>query len=381
MTNARRSTEILIIGAGPSGAALAVWLAELGVECLLVDRAHFPRRKPCASCFSPRCFPLLRRLGLEDTVRTGQQLQFIEVQNEKARVRFDTASNAFGPDFHVFPRPEFDRLLVEKARALHIPVLEGVSIEGLKRSGNRVVGAHSQGWEFEAKATVVATGAFSRFLPAAHRKQMLSYQTLIGWYEGLADLDPLTTDSFAAPWLLGSGWIFPESHDRVNVGIMVHERQLKARGNNIHRLFDAYCSSPFARERLRGARRVGPLQGSPIRYTVHPTGICDDGFLMVGEACLLTHPLTGEGISQALRSAALAAEILVSAHREGTYNRELLLPYEQGIENLFGRNFWKGQFLRRWMDRPVPLGIAIRLACRWPTLHDQLAKRLHRLVL
>ena len=39
-------TEALIIGAGPAGASLAVWLAEQGWDCTLVDRARFPRKKP-----------------------------------------------------------------------------------------------------------------------------------------------------------------------------------------------------------------------------------------------------------------------------------------------------------------------------------------------
>lgn len=47
---------------------------------------------------------------------------------------------------------------------------------------------------------------------------MRSYQALVGWFEGLADPDPFTTDSFTAPWLLGSGWIFPESDRRASCG-------------------------------------------------------------------------------------------------------------------------------------------------------------------
>jgi menaquinone-9 beta-reductase len=381
MRHDRFETEVLIVGAGPSGGALAVWLAERGVQCLLVDRARFPRRKPCASCFSPRCFPLLKRLGLEDTVRTGQQLRYIEVQSEKSRARFDTLVNPLGPDFYVFPRLEFDRLLVEKAKSLHVPLLEGVTIEGLTREGGVVTGACGGGMEFRARVTVIATGAFSRFLPASHRREMRTYQTLIGWYEGFSDLDPAVTDSFTAPWLQGSGWIFPESPQRVNVGVMVHERLLRASGSNLRGLFEAYCASPFVRERLQGARRVGALRGSPIRYSLRPEGICADGFLMVGEACLLTHPLTGEGISQALRSAALAAEVLAEAHDQGAYNREVLRPYESGVRRLFRLNFRKGAFLRGWLDRPAPLEIAVSLARSSSRFHGWVERKLHRIVL
>ena len=377
----KHHTEVLIVGAGPAGAALAVWLARKGVECLLVDRARFPRRKPCASCFSPLCLPWLRDLGLEGEVRTGQRIRYIEVQSPKSFLRFDTANNPLGSSFHVFPRIEFDRLLVEKARALGVPLLEGIPVESLVSEGGAVVGARGNGMEFRARVTVVATGSFTRFLPAEHRPDVRTYQTLIGWYEGVADLDPLITDSFTAPWLLGSGWVFPESPRSANVGIMVHEALRKASRASLRELFEAYCETPFVKKRLKGAKRAGPLRGSPIRYSLRPKGICGDGFLMVGEACLLTQPLTGEGISQALSSAALAAEVLGRERGTSPCRREQLRPYEDGIRERFGRDFRKAGFLRRWLDRPVPLEAGISLVRRVPGLHAWIEKRLHRVVL
>ena len=373
--------EALIIGAGPSGSALSIWLAQQGWDCILVDRARFPRRKPCAGCFSPRCFPHLKKLGLDEVVRAGQQIRFIDLQAPGVTVRFDTAKSPVGSSFHVFPRESFDRILVERARSCSVRLLEGTPIEGLVTEKGRVVGARGNGVEIRAKVTVVATGAFSRFLPSDWRKEVRTYQTLVGWYEGFSDLDPFVTDSFTAPWLMGSGWIFPESDRRANVGIMVHADRLRATRKNLRDLFHAYCETTIAQERLKGAKRVGPLLGNPIRYTLRPRGICGDGFLMVGEACLLTQPLTGEGISQALRSAALAAEVLAGARSAESYTCEELQPYAQGISRMFGKNFWKGGFLRRWMDRPFPLHTAISLARGHTGWRQWLERRLHRIVL
>lgn len=380
MTN-RRHTKVLIVGAGPAGAGLAIRLAQKGVDCLLVDRARFPRRKPCAGCFSPRCFPWLSRLGLEETVKTGQQIRYIEVQSRKSSVRLDTACNPLGSSFYVFPRVEFDRLLVEKAKALGVPLLEGVQIESLRREGGAVVGARGRDQEFAARVTVVATGACSRFLPPEFRREVRTYQSLIGWYDGIADLDALVTDSFTAPWLQGSGWVFPESPRGANVGIMVHEDLLRKSRGNLRRLFEAYCETPFVSRRLRGATRVGNLRGSPIRTCTRPKGICGDGFLMVGEACLLTQPLTGEGISQALSSAALAADVLGRDPGAPPCRREELRPYEEGVRDRFQRDFRKAAFLRRWLDRPMPLEAGLSLVRRSPGLRAWIEKRLDRVVL
>ena len=108
-------TEALVIGAGPAGAALAVWLAEQGWDCILADKARFPRRKPCAGCFSARSFPLLKLLGLEGTVKeAGQPIRFVHVQTPHRSVLFDTVREPAEPLFYVFPRERFDALLEDR---------------------------------------------------------------------------------------------------------------------------------------------------------------------------------------------------------------------------------------------------------------------------
>lgn len=383
LTTMKRSlyAEALIIGAGPAGTSLATWLAEEGWDCLLVDRARFPRRKPCAGCLSPRCLPFLKRLGLEETVRSGQRIRFIDVQTPNRSVRFDTAKNPLGSDFYVIPRERLDRLLLEKARSRSVRVFEGVSVEGLRRQAGRVVGAYAKDQEIRAKVTVIATGANSRFLPLEERPKVRTYQALIGWFEGLCDPDPSTTDIFTAPWLMGSGWIYPESAGRANAGIMVHADLLKASGKSLRELFQRYCSSPSAQRRLEGATRVGTLAGGPIRYALRPEGICGDGFLMIGEASLLTHPLSGEGISQAFRSAAVAARVLQDAREEKAFAGEVLEPYRRGIREMFRRNFWKAGLVRKWIDRPWCLSASIALTRRGPGMKPWVERRLNRIVL
>ncbi|MFC1889256.1 NAD(P)/FAD-dependent oxidoreductase [Thermodesulfobacteriota bacterium] len=372
-------SEALIIGAGPAGASLAVWLAKEGWDCILVDRATFPRKKPCASCFSPHCFPFLERLGLADMVRTGQLVRYVDLQTPNRSARIDATRHPFGPSFYVYQRVEFDALLVDHARMLSVRIMEGVSIDGLLRKDGRVVGARAGDEEFRADVTVVATGSNMKFLPANYRPSVRAYQTITGWYQGYSD--PETTDSFTAPWLMGTGWLYPESVERANVGIMVHEDLLRASEKNLRTLFEAYLETPYIRERLKRAKQIGRLSGSPIRYTMRPEGIVDDGLIMIGEACLLTHPNTGEGISQAFRSADAAVKTLRNAREAGTYDRESLQPYSTGIESMFGRNFRKAALMRRWTDNPFLYETTVMAARRLPVVTHWFEKRLDRLAL
>jgi 2-polyprenyl-6-methoxyphenol hydroxylase-like FAD-dependent oxidoreductase len=61
--------EVLVVGAGPAGSAVAAALASRGHEVLLVDRARFPRPKPCGEYMSPACDALLAELGVAAGLR------------------------------------------------------------------------------------------------------------------------------------------------------------------------------------------------------------------------------------------------------------------------------------------------------------------------
>jgi len=323
----------------------------------------------------------LKRLGLEETVLSGQVIRYASAQTPRRSVLLDVTRQPFGPMFYVYPREVFDGMLVDRARALPVRLLEGVAIQGLVREGMRVIGARAKDLEIRAGITVVATGSNTKFLPPECKKGMRTYQTLTGWFEGLPAPEHTTTDSFTAPWLMGTGWVFPEPDGRANVGVMVHEHLLRASGKNLRDVYRAYLESQFARERLRDAEQVGRLEGSPIRYTLRPEGIVDDGLLLVGEACLLTHPLTGEGISQAFQSADLASRVLGEARVAGRFDREALLPYSRGIRKMFGKTFRNAGIVRFLNDRPFLLEASV-LTARWfPPAKWIFEKRLDRILI
>ena len=61
--------DVLVVGAGPAGAAAAFWLAERGHSVLVVDKKVFPREKTCGDGLTPRAVRQLDDMGLADPLR------------------------------------------------------------------------------------------------------------------------------------------------------------------------------------------------------------------------------------------------------------------------------------------------------------------------
>src|SRR5678816_73351 len=63
--------DVLVVGGGPAGSSIAHALAARGVDVLVVDRAHFPRPKPCAEYLSPEASRILFAMGALDAVEAS----------------------------------------------------------------------------------------------------------------------------------------------------------------------------------------------------------------------------------------------------------------------------------------------------------------------
>src|SRR5262249_14602194 len=125
--------DVLVAGAGPAGVAAALTAARHGLDVVLLDRAHFPRDKPCGEGLLPNALEALARLRLLGRVRQiACPLEAIafEVGDASARAPIE----ALGVE-----RRRLDALLVEAARA-ELTVLEGVAAEAPILEGKRVVG-------------------------------------------------------------------------------------------------------------------------------------------------------------------------------------------------------------------------------------------------
>jgi geranylgeranyl reductase family protein len=330
--------DVVVVGAGPAGAATAILLAERGHAVTLLDKAAFPRPKICGEYLSPEAARVLDRLGVLKAVDAAgaQPLHGMRITAPDGTVidgTYPTGGRWRGYRDHALalPREVFDRLLVERARALPIDVRERQRVTGLLREGDRVVGVQAED-EDGARVDVAArlvVGADGRASVVAralglvrpHRLRRLALIQYVSGVDGLGDRGEIFVDppdysilNPVAPGLVNLSLVVPLAHATPFRGRL--EAFLGARIKQLRHL----------PARVAGMRAEGPLRVmGPLAYRVAEPRV--GGVLLAGDAAGFYDPFTGEGLFTALRSAELLAEVAHPALTRDDLSPGALAPY------------------------------------------------------
>jgi geranylgeranyl reductase family protein len=300
----RESRDVVVVGAGPAGAACALTLACRGIEPLVLDRARFPRSKACAGGLSPAARGCLEELDLwDDVVFETHHIDSFRLESPSA-VPVTVRGAAEG---WVIPRRKLDAIAVEKVRRTGAEIREGVkvlSVDARERAEVRT----DDGRVIEARWVVIAAGAAWRRRMDGRRGRKI--HSMLAWFRGV-DHDPHTIEmQFTRELYPLYGWVFPEPGGICNVGIGIESSRLK--GRPLGDVFRRFLARRLG-ARMDGAEMIGRPAGFPILAAAWPANPGRPRVLLAGEAARLVNPLTGEGIAAALRSGILAGRAVASA--------------------------------------------------------------------
>ena len=351
--------RVVVVGAGPAGSAAAMTLARSPrLEVVLVDRATFPRRKACGSGLSPWALALLDELEVGDLVRRAAYPIRAALIGAGQRPVIELRG---GEEAAVLLRERLDDLLAQEAVRRGARLVEGTLVRGLAREGDRVVGVLTSDGELEADAVVDASGANTR-LSREPARPGRTLNAIMGWYEGfpaVSDAVELYFDPVVRPWY---GWVFPESDDRVNVGICYAPGP---DGANARERFAEFVEERLG-DRVRSAEPIGDLVGHPIATTGRPTALSQEGVLVAGEAGRLVDAATAEGIHHALASGLVAGTLLGElAERGERPSAAALAPFTRLVRRRVGLRLRAGELLLGALRTPV-LDVALQLGSRRP---------------
>src|SRR6202035_2848640 len=144
MENDMSQTGVLIVGAGPTGLALALWLTRLGVKVRIVDRTAEPGTTSRALAVQARTLELYRQLDLtQAVVERGHRVPAVNlwVRGEAAaRLSFETVGAGLTPYpfLHIFPQDQHEKLLIERLQALGVTVERQTELVGFTDENDRI---------------------------------------------------------------------------------------------------------------------------------------------------------------------------------------------------------------------------------------------------
>lgn len=284
--------DVVIVGASVAGCRAALTLADAGVEVLLVDRAEFPRWKPCAGGITLKAKPYLDP-PLWDLVQCTMTGAYLTLGSD-----YETHVRTAEPLGWTVHRESFDETHLELARSRPgVETVLGVTVRDVRENADAVVVETDRG-PITARAVVGADGAksiVSRALPG-HDERPMGFA-----YEGEARAsgsrlhDDILFDFRRFP--RGYGWIFPKG-DHYSLGGFVYARQLP----EVKRLYEEFSAENGYVECPETYR----TRGHPVALGGKPRRLNSGRIVLAGEAGSLVDPLTGEGIYYALRSGHLA---------------------------------------------------------------------------
>jgi flavin-dependent dehydrogenase len=212
---------------------------------------------------------------------------------------------------------------------------------------------------------VVATGAHLGTVQALglYRSSNVTKLAMRAYYALPSDLDidPYLQIHLEQNLLPYYGWVFPVDARTLNIGVGA-DRSEQGEGQ-LRAAFECFIDrNPQVREQLVGAKQVDRLRGWPMRTGFLHRRTYDDGVLAVGEAAGLVDPLTGEGISFALQSGALAAEAACEALAEGNVSSAKLSAYGRALQRRYAAYFRYTQLLRSRVRDPGLADVLVALA-------------------
>ena len=358
--------DVIVVGGGPAGASAAREMAVAGARVQLLDRAHFPRNKPCGGAVSIRAlkrFPWLEPALPRITTTRLSRLYLEAPAGDGITLTSRT------PAALMIRRIEFDALLLSLAQEAGAEIIQGVDITRAHEMDQSVVLRSRDGRTFEAPMVIAADGVNG---PVGRRLRLNP-----GWSSTAVAIDmmeetPREQLRCVDPGLLwvaygyggaeGYAYVFPkETHVNVGIGYVLdyYRTRVSPHPWDLQRSFTSELVRRHVLDGTSSRTHFTPYMipvGGPLPVTATRR------VMLAGDAGGFVNGITAEGIYYAMVSGSLAGRAVLAGSTEG---------YERRWRREIGAELRDAVLVQRYLlTTPARVDGLIAAARRAPDLAD-----------
>jgi menaquinone-9 beta-reductase len=390
-----RVHDVVVVGAGPAGAACAYWLADAGWDVVVVEKKEFPREKTCGDGLTPRAVRQLADMGLEGALAGSHRYTGLRAFGFGHSVEMRWPEHPNFPDYgYTITRHDLDGMVAAHAAEAGATLLQGTEVvapvldESTSTSGPLPaltgVTVREKGRDtlraISGRYVVVADGSNSRIgrmLGTARRRDLPLGMALRGYYRSERHDDPfieshLDIRDAEGNVVPGYGWIFPMGDGRINVGVGLLSTDQRWKGLNTTNLMDAFVGYAPPSWGLSPETSLGPPTGGklPMGLSVGPRAGAN--VLVAGDAGGVINPFNGEGIAYGYETGRLAAAAL--GHALSGEGVAALADYDRELDAAYGPYFKVARAFVHLISHPEAMRLCVSLGMRSELVMKQLLR-------
>jgi geranylgeranyl reductase family protein len=371
-------TDVLIIGAGPAGSSAALFLANQGISCTIVDKENFPRDKICGDALSGKVVEVLNKLNPEYAQELNLHQKFLDSwgvtfvapSGEALRVPFKSGHvETKNPPGFISKRIDFDNWLIEKMK--QNPVIhffENTEIRNYTRHANGITAVSKQGQNFAAKLVIACDGAYSSFtknIAAIKTEPGHNCFGLRAYFKNVKGLDARNFIElhFLKEILPGYFWIFPLANGEANVGIGMRADKMSRNKVNLKKKFEEILQkNKTIHARFETAEQIGDIKLYGLPLGSKKRQLSGDNYMLCGDAAQLIDPFTGEGIGNAMLSGMLAARQAAFSLSNQNFSGVFMQQYDDILYERLWNELLLSYRLQQLVNFPSIFNLVVRKA-------------------
>ena len=379
--------DVIVVGAGPAGSTTAYYLAQAGLDVLLLEKSRFPREKVCGDGLTPRGVKALVSMGISVSEQDGWvRNKGLRVIGAGQRMELLWPELSSYPDYGlVRPRSDLDQTLARRAQQAGAHLHEGVTVTGpvLDDRTGRIIGvtarpAGTDGEQtYHSRVVVAADGNSSRLSVAmglSKRDDRPLGVAVRTYYQ-----TPRHDDDYLESWLdlwdsdrllPGYGWIFGMGDGTSNVGLGLLNTSAAFGHTDYHALLRRWLKGMPAEWGFTEENRTQPVRGAALPMGFNRTPHYFRGLLLVGDAGGMVNPFNGEGIAYAMESGEILARTIAQAlaRARRAEAERVLAQYPQALRDAYGGYYAVGRAFVKLIGQPGLMRFATRHSMSRPAL-------------